>query len=135
MLTRCLKAPGGRPVDEDKQNQRLLARRSLRSIRSGSDFVSVSERVVPGRQRSEGASVDVPADKHARGTAGAHQRAVRAVQRRTLPGRLPAAVRGTIDYCRDRVTQSDTEQMLVNQSQPPGIQRNQGDGADGNRAG
>jgi hypothetical protein len=47
----------------------------------------------------------------------------------------PRLSTGTIDSCRDQVTQSDTEQMLVNQSQPPGVQRNQGDGADGNRVG
>jgi hypothetical protein len=58
--------------------------------------------------------------------------------RRTSPanvgGRPPTTARGTIDSCRDQVTLSETEQMLVNQSQPPGVERDQSDGADGNRA-
>ena len=61
---------------------------------------------------------------------------IRADQRRgrIIGGRPPTAVRGTIDSCRDQVTQSETEQMLVNQWQPPGVQRDQSDGTDGNRA-
>jgi hypothetical protein len=42
--------------------------------------------------------------------------------------------RGTIDSGRDQVTHSETEQMLVNQSQPPGVQRDRSDGEDGTRA-
>jgi hypothetical protein len=60
----------------------------------------------------------------------------------TTPGGLakaggrPArtAARDTIDSCRDQVTQSETDQMLVNQSQPPGVQRDRSDGEDGSRA-